>query len=89
VLVRITGMSWKLSPLFGFFYFGRGVFVAQFLVSLVSFFQTGFHYEALTVLELDVKTKLALNSERSACLCLLSPGIKGVHHHYPAFFCPL
>jgi hypothetical protein len=26
-------------------------------------------------------TKLALNSWRSSCLCLLSAGIKGVHHY--------
>jgi hypothetical protein len=28
-----------------------------------------------------MKIRLASNSQRSACLCLLSAGIKGVHHH--------
>jgi hypothetical protein len=33
----------------------------------------------LAVLELTLWTRLASNSLRSACLCLLSAGIKGVH----------
>lgn len=34
---------------------------------------------------LDVfKTRLALKSQRSIWLCLLSAELKGVHHHYPA-----
>jgi hypothetical protein len=35
------------------------------------FFETWFHCIALAVLEL----------KNSACLCLLSAGIKGMHHH--------
>ncbi|CAO2644651.1 hypothetical protein LEMLEM_LOCUS27136 [Lemmus lemmus] len=37
---------------------------------------TGFLYVLLTVLECTLKTRLALNSQRSSCA-----GIKGVHHH--------
>lgn len=40
-------------------------------------FETGTHHVALTSLELKMCTRLALNSQR---LCLLSAGIKGVHH---------
>lgn len=32
----------------------------------------------VAVLELALQTGLALNSQRSACLCLLSAGIKGI-----------
>jgi hypothetical protein len=41
----------------------------------------GFLCVALAVLELDLYTRLALNSERSTCLCLLSSEVKGVQHH--------
>jgi hypothetical protein len=37
------------------------------------FFQTGFLCLALTVLELALWTRLALNSQRSACLCVPPP----------------
>ena len=37
----------------------------------------------LVVLELALQTRLVLNSQRTACLCLLSAGIKGVHHYRP------
>ena len=48
------------------------------------FSKTGFLCVALEpVLELALWTKLASNSHRSACLCLLSTGIKGVRHHSP------
>ena len=37
---------------------------------------------ALIVLEFTLQTRLASNTYRSSCLCLLrSAGIKGVHHH--------
>jgi hypothetical protein len=36
---------------------------------------------SLALLELALWTRLALNSEIFACLCLQSAGIKGVHHH--------
>jgi len=46
------------------------------------FFETGFLCVALAVLELTLKTRLALYSE--ICLPLpLSAGIKGVRHHAP------
>lgn len=44
-------------------------------------FETRFHYIALAVLEITVKTKLALNSQRSTCPYLLKAGIKGVRYH--------
>ena len=50
-------------------------------------FETGFLCVALEpVLELALvdQTRLASNSQRSACLWLPSTGIKGVHHHRPA-----
>jgi hypothetical protein len=37
-------------------------------------------YIILTVLELAMYTRLASNSQRSACPDLLSAGIKGMHH---------
>lgn len=43
--------------------------------------ETGSYYVALVDLELTVYNRLALNSQRPACLCLLSAGIKGVQHH--------
>lgn len=46
------------------------------------FFETGPIYVDLApVLELALKTKLPLNSQGSACLCLLITGIKDMHHH--------
>ena len=48
---------------------------------LLSFFETASHYVALAILELTEWTRLASNSPRAACLCLLSAGIKGVPHH--------
>jgi hypothetical protein len=33
-----------------------------------------------TVQEFDLWTEMASNSQRSTCLCLLSTGVKGVHH---------
>jgi hypothetical protein len=38
----------------------------------------------MAVLELALQTRLHLNSQRSFCLCLLSAGIKGMHHHCQA-----
>ena len=43
---------------------------------------TGFLCVVLAVLELTPYTRLAVNSERSACLCLPSAGIKCVCHHF-------
>ena len=50
-------------------------------VGLFWFFEIGFLWIALTALELILWTRLALNSQRSACLCCPSAGIKGVLHH--------
>ena len=38
---------------------------------------------ALAVLKLTLKSRLALNPQRSICLWLLNTGIKGVSHHCP------
>lgn len=43
--------------------------------------QTGSPCVTQTNLELTVWTRLALNSQRSACLCRPSAGIKGLCHH--------
>jgi hypothetical protein len=43
-------------------------------------FETGSHH-ILAILELIVETRLVLNSQRTACLCLKSTGIKGMRHH--------
>lgn len=45
----------------------------------VLFFETAFLYVALGVLEFSLWTRLALNSQRSPCHCLLSARIKGAH----------
>lgn len=43
--------------------------------------ETGSHYIPLAVLELTMETGLASNIQRPVCLCFLSTGFKGVHHH--------
>jgi len=48
------------------------------------FFETEFLRVALAVLKLALKPRLALNSQRSACLCFPSTGIKGLHHRHLA-----
>jgi hypothetical protein len=50
------------------------IFFLSFFLSL----KTEFLYVALVV---PLYTRLALNSQRSACLCLLSARIKDVYHH--------
>lgn len=50
-------------------------------IVVVVVFETESLYEVLAILELAMKITLALDSERSACLCLLSIGIKGMPHH--------
>jgi len=42
-------------------------------------------FVTLDILELTLYTRLAPNSQRSACLCLSSDRIKGMHHHYAAW----
>lgn len=39
------------------------------------------HFIALTVLELAMYIRVALNLQRSVCPCLSSVGIKGVHYY--------
>lgn len=46
------------------------------------FLKTGLLCVALAVLKLALWTRLALNSPRSICLCLVSAGIKGRPHHH-------
>ena len=53
------------------------VFFCFVFLFFCCFFETGFLYIALAVLELTLRTRLALNSE----ICLPSAGIKGVRHH--------
>lgn len=54
-----------------------------FQVDFVFFGDRVFLCAALSVLELNLYTRPALNS-RSACLCLLSARTEGVHQHHPA-----
>jgi hypothetical protein len=42
-------------------------------------FETRFFCVALMVLQVTLWTRLALSSQRSACVCLLSADMKGVH----------
>lgn len=53
------------------------------------FLKIGLLCVALAVLKLALWTRLALNSPRSICLCLVSAGIKGRPHHrllYTSFY---
>jgi hypothetical protein len=50
----------------------------NFLVVVV---ESGFLCVSLAVLELTLKTGLAMNSWRYVCLCLPSAGIKGICYH--------
>jgi hypothetical protein len=47
------------------------------------------HCVTLAVMELTLKTRLALNSYRYICLFLLTPGLKGICHHYLGHSHPL
>ena len=49
-----------------------------FIIYLISFDLES--HVALAVLELVMYPRLALNSQRSACLCLLSAGVKVMHN---------
>lgn len=63
------------------------LFIYLFLfVCLFSFvFRDESLYVAVAVMELILSVfRLASNSKRSSCLCLLSAGIKGVHYHHLA-----
>lgn len=44
-------------------------------------FETRFSHVALTFWEFHYVDHMVLNSQRSTSLCLLSTGIKGVHHY--------
>ena len=44
------------------------------------------HYVYQAVLDLSVRTRLALNSRRSAYLCILSAGIKDLYHYTQLFY---
>jgi hypothetical protein len=52
-----------------------------FLFCFFGFFETGFLCIALAVLELSLCRPGWPQTQRSACLCLPSAGIKGVLHH--------
>ena len=53
----------------------------RFLFFIFVFFERGSYILALAVLELTLQTRLALNSQRSAYLCLPSARIKDTCHH--------
>jgi hypothetical protein len=46
-------------------------------------FKTEFLCVVLAAVKLALKTRVASNSERSSCFCLLIVVIKGVSHHCP------
>ena len=52
--------------------------VSEVKSAFLLFFETESHYVALAVLELTMLTRLACNSQRSACFCLPSAGVKAV-----------
>lgn len=54
------------------------------LLHLILFPETGSYCVALYT---ALQTRLALNSERSACFCLLRAGIKGEHPQHPDAVC--
>lgn len=72
-------MQKKWSSFVSFFSF----FLFFFFFCLFCFFvfKTKSYYVALAGLELVRQTRLASHSQSSACLCLQSVGIKGMHHH--------
>lgn len=62
------------------------LFINKYIILLLLllywfYFETGSFYIFLVVQELTVWTRLALNSQRSSCLCLLKAGIKTMCHH--------
>lgn len=50
-------------------------------IFLLLFFKAGVLCVFLVALELTLNIRLALNSERSTCLCLPSAVVKGISHH--------
>ena len=77
----VSHLKWELGTRFGSS--SRAMSVLFFLFYFW-FFKAEFLCVVLAVLELALYTRLALNSQRSICLCLLSARIKGVCHHCPA-----
>ena len=51
------------------------------ITPLIVVVETGSYYVALVDLELTVYNRLALNSQRPACFCLLNAGIKVVYYY--------
>jgi hypothetical protein len=47
---------------------------------LIMFFSDRVSLHCSVWLQTPSVTTLALSSEKSACLCLQNPGIKGIHH---------
>lgn len=58
------------------------LFISLFACLLI---EKGSIYIALTVLELTMKTTLALNSRRPICLCLSSARMEVMYHHAQLF----
>lgn len=71
------GLDFMFNSQFTFFHL---------FVCLLCPFESGSHYIALAGLELDMYTRLALDSQRSICLCLPSAAIKGVCATTPCIF---
>jgi hypothetical protein len=58
--------------------------VFMFVLFYFVLFETGSFYTVLAVLELTLHTRVALNSQSSIILCILSIGIKGILYQCPA-----
>lgn len=52
----------------------------KIILYFIIYSETGTNYVILAGLQLTFQTKLPLNSQRPACLCLRIARIKGVHH---------
>jgi hypothetical protein len=78
-MLPLSHLSSPLTPFFFFFFFGFWFLVFGFWF-LVFFFKTGF----LCIAWLSWNSLCRPSwprTQKSACLYLLSAGIKGVHHH--------
>jgi hypothetical protein len=72
----------SLQPVTSFL---RKCLILIFLGVGVWFFEAGFLSVSLAVLEFVLYTRLTSNSQRPACPCLLTAGIKGLHHNCGSF----
>ena len=60
---------------------GQSLELKEVCLPLLRLWSSGIKVLPLAILNLALYTRLTSNSQRSACFCLLSAGIKGVYHH--------